>query len=249
MSKKIVLLAFILVSVLSASFAQEMPSAEAIIARIKSAQFAVKDLSADTKTIITSNITLPGTESKGPQTVTQIGHIWTKGQNLSKMEITSPAHQITITKGTLMTIISPVTGRKFTQDLSKIQGEGIKGQGLNAANALDYFNLTVEKAGTEEYVISGVPREKNQFLGRMDFIIDIARNVPVRITMYNPQGALLSLSELEYMQFEIATGEVVYVPKKIKSTVTMSMGSVNSDMEYSNIIVNQGIKDSVFEAD
>lgn len=234
-------------SIVSVSFAQEAPSAEAIIARIKAAQSTVKDLSADTKTIITSNITLPGTENKGPQTVTQTGHIWTKGQDLSKTEITSPMHQITITNGSLMTIISPDTGRKFTQDLSKMQGAGMKGQTLNAANALDYFNLTVDKAGTEEFVISGIPKEKNQFLGRMAFIIDAARDVAVRVVMYNPQGALISISEIEYQAMEVSTGEVAYVPRKIKSTVTMSMGSVNSEMEYSNIKINQGLKDEIFE--
>ena len=265
MFNKIVLVLFIVMLVPSVVFASDISAeasakAEAIIAKLKETQSQVRDLQADTKTIITSNITMPGQPSKGPQTMTQTGHIWQKGRDKSKVEITSPMKQITITNGNIMTMISPDTGQKFTQDLSK--GLGAKGQGpstgsgrgMDASKALDYFDLTVKKSegGTGEagiYILSGTPKEANQFLGRMDFIIDAEKYIPLRIAMYTPKGALMSLSEIEYLAIE-STGEAtIWVPVKIKSVVTMQMGSVNTEMEYENIKVNRGIKDSVFEAE
>jgi outer membrane lipoprotein-sorting protein len=250
--KKVVVL-LIVILIPSVVYAADI-SAEALIAKLKETQSLVKDLQADTKTVITSNISIPGAPSKGPQTVTQTGHIWQKGSNKSKVVITSPMKQITITNGSMMTMISPDTGQKVTQDLSKVQGAGGKGQGMDATKALDYFNLTVRKneGGTgeaEAYVISGTPKEANQFLGRMDFFIDAEKYIPIRIAMYTPKGALMSLSEMEYEPVVISSAETVYVPKKIKSVVTMQMGSINTEMEYENIKVNQGIKESVFEAE
>lgn len=228
-------------------------SATDLIAKMKTQQDLVKDLQADTKTTITSNISIPGAPSKGPQTMVQTGHIWQKGRDKSKVEITSPMKQVTITNGSMMTIISPDSGQKVTQDLSKMQGAG-KGGGMDATKALDYFNLSVTKTEgvTGEsgiYVISGAPKESNQFLGRMDFFIDAEKYIPLRIAMYTPKGALMSLSEIEYEPVAISSTETVYVAKKIKSLVTMQMGSVNTEMVYEDIKVNKGISDSVFEAE
>jgi outer membrane lipoprotein-sorting protein len=242
---------FFLASVSLASTSEVTP--QDLIARLKAAQAQIADMQADTTTTVTSNIQIPGQTSKGPQTMVQTGHIWQKGTDKSKTEIDSPTKQITITNGTQMTIISPDTGQKVTQDMSKGLGAGAKG--LDQTKALDYFNLTVTQSGTDEYVLSGSPKTANQFLGRMDFFIDGTRNVPVRIAMYTPQGSLMSLSEMEYTQVEVysaqgggvSSGESVWVPSKIKSVVTMSMGSINSDMDYSNVKVNEGIQDSVFE--
>jgi outer membrane lipoprotein-sorting protein len=232
-------------------------SATDLIAKMKSAQSLVRDMQADTKTTITSNISIPsvypaqggGAPSKGPQTMVQTGHIWQKGSDKSKVEITSPMKQITITNGSTMTIISPDTGQRITQDMSKMQGAGVKG--LDQTKALDYFDLTVRKSEgvtgeSDIYVISGTPKQSNQFLGRMDFFIDAEKYIPLRIAMYTPKGALMSLSEIEYEPVEISSSETAYVAKKIKSIVTMSMGSVNTEMEYENVIVNQGIKDAIF---
>jgi outer membrane lipoprotein-sorting protein len=247
--KALVLLIVILIP--SVVYAADI-SAEALIAKLRNTKALILDLQADTKTTITSNISIPGSTSNSPQTVIQTGHIWQKGSDRSKIEITSPMKQITITNGSMMTMIDPSTGQKTTQDLSKVQGAGGTGQGMDATKALDYFNLTVStnEAGTGEakvYVISGTPKEANQFLGRMDFFIDAEKYIPIRIAMYTPQGTLMSLSEMKYEPVDVSTGETVYVPQKIKSVVTMQMGSINTEMEYENIQVNQGIEDSEFE--
>ncbi len=254
MFKKLAPMIVIIFLLVPASFpATSEVSATDLIAKMRSQQDLVKDLQADTTTTITSNISIPGAPSKGPQTMTQTGQIWQKGRDKSKVEITSPMKQVTITNGSMMTIISPDSGQKITQDLSKMQGAG-KGQGMDATKALDYFNLSVNKAEvatgeSDIYVISGTPKESNQFLGRMDFFIDAEKCIPLRIAMYTPKGALMSLSEIEYEPVAVSSAETAYVPKKIKSIVTMQMGSVNTEMVYENIKVNKGISDSVFEAE
>ncbi len=225
-------------------------SPEAIIALMKAQQALITDMQADTTTTIVSNLSMPGATSKGPQTMVQTGHVWQKGTDKSKTEITSPTKQTTITNGNIMTIIDPSSGRKITQDLN--QGLGAGGQGMYQTKALDYFNLTVQKSGgatgeSATYILSGTPKEANQFLGRIDFIIDADKYIPVRIAMYTPQGALMSLSEMEYEPVQVSSAETAYVVTKVKSIVTMQMGSVNSQMEYDNIKVNEGIEDSVFE--
>jgi outer membrane lipoprotein-sorting protein len=259
--KKYLVIVFVLIVLASfVSFAADVPStvsAQDIIASMKAQQALITDMQADTQTTIVSNISMPGTPSKGAQTMTQTGHIWQKGTDRSKTEITSPNHQITITNGNMMTIISPDTGQKMTQDLSK--GLGASGQGIDSTKALDYFDLTVRRlegstgevypdqsVGANIYVISGTPKQTNKFLGRMDFFIDTTRNVPVRVAMYDPNGNLMSLSQMEYESVDIGSTEV-YVPQKVTSIVTMQMGSINTEMTYENVKVNQGINDSVFE--
>jgi outer membrane lipoprotein-sorting protein len=128
MFKKLAPMIVIIFLLAPASFpATSEVSAADLIAKMRSQQDLVKDLQADTTTTITSNISIPGAPSKGPQTMTQTGHIWQKGRDKSKVEITSPMKQITITNGSMMTIISPDSGQKITQDLGKVQGAGVKG--------------------------------------------------------------------------------------------------------------------------
>jgi outer membrane lipoprotein-sorting protein len=241
----LLILTILLFSTVSYSATSDITASD-LLARMKAQQALITDMQADTKTTITSNLSMPGQTSKGPQTMTQTGHIWTKGKDRSKTEITSPMQQTTITNGNIMTIIDPSSGRKITQDMSKLPGAG--GKSMDPEKALDYFDLSVTESGSTEYVLSGTPKQANQFLGRMDFFIDGARNVPVRIAMYTPKGALMSLSEMEYEPIVITSTETAYVATKVKSIVTMQIGSVNSEMEYENIKVNEGIEDKEFEA-
>lgn len=242
----LLILIIMLFSTLSCSvFAADITVSD-LLARMKTQQALITDMQADTKTTITSNLSMPGQPSNGPQTMTQTGHIWTKGKDKSKTEIISPTKQTTITNGNIMTVIDPASGRKLTQDMSKLPGAG--GKSMDPEKALDYFDLSVTESGSTEYVLTGTPKQANQFLGRMDFFIDGARNIPVRIAMYAPKGALMSLSEMEYEPVQVSSSETAYVATKIKSIVTMQMGSVNSEMEYEDVKVNQGIEDKEFEA-
>ena len=252
------LLCFFLVSL---SYAVDLTLRD-LFNKIQSNQSKIKDMYAETTTTITSSISMPGAESKGPQKMVQKGKMWMKGKDKSKIEMLSPMKQITITNGDQMAIINPVTGQKMVQDLSKIRGQGIKGsrdQGaMDLEKALEYFDLKVRKldalkpgnlsaeggsaSGGETYVIEGVPKEANKFLGKMEFYVDSDRWLPVKIMMYDPKGKIVSQSAIEYGEFSGA-----WTPIKNISDVNSPMGKMNLEMKYENIKINQGVSDSKFK--
>ncbi len=237
----IVFISFLFFPAYKTVFAQEeVPSVDTIIKRIKENGDKVKDMSADVETTITSSL-------KESKPIIQIGKIWTKSPDKSKVEIYSPIKQITITDGDIMTIISPDTGMKFTQDLSKSKEKGALPQvssHTDTTKIFEYFDLKLTQHGTKELIISGTPKEKNEFLGKIDFFVDNEIYLPFRIVIYNPEGILISLSELNYKKFDDA-----WVPEKTTSIVSVPGGSMNIDMKLKNIKINKGISDEEFKVD
>jgi len=213
-------------------------SVEEIIEKIKENQEKIKDMSADVETKITSTL-------KDSKEIIQKGQILTKPPDKSRVEIFSPMRQITITNGDTMTIISPDTGMKFTQDLSKEKSAMSKlSSPSDTTKIFDYFDLKLTDHGTKEYIISGSPKEENEFLGKIDFFVDRERIIPLRIVIYNPEGVLISLSELEYKKISD-----IWIPIKTASIVSVPGGSMNVDMEFKNIKINKGISDDKFKAE
>ena len=151
-----------------------------------------------------------------------------------------------------MAIINPETGQKMVRDVRDLRG---KSGGLPAADsgrmsldkAKEFFELSVKRLGTRdsgpapEYIITGVPREANKFLGKMEFYVDSEKWAPHRILMYAPNGQLMNDSSIEYQQ---VSG--VWVPKKNRSTVNTPMGKMEIEMEYENVKVNAGMGDGEF---
>ena len=210
-----------------------------LIEKVKGNQAKVLDMSAEITTTMTSNI--QGNDYK----LIQKGKLWTKTPNKSKIEVLSPVRQITITNGNIITVISPDTGQKIVQDISEMKGKaGIPDSGdmMNISKALEYFNLTTAQTDTGAYLITGTPKEKNDFLGKMEFLLDPARYVFTQISIYNPQGGLISLSKVEYANISNC-----WVPMKNNSTITMPTGGMNMEMIFENIQVNKGIADVEFE--
>jgi outer membrane lipoprotein-sorting protein len=223
------------------------PSLDDVVKNLQANQGKIKDMYAETTTTVTSNMTVPGQESKGPQKMVQTGKLWTKGETKSKVEILSPLKQITITNGDQMAIINPETGQKVVQDLKKMRGKS--GQGtvnsgqMSLDKAKEYFDLSLsQKDGT--YVITGVPRQANKFLGKMEFYVDASRWVPTNIFMYDAKGKLMSQSAIEYEQ---VSG--LWVPARSISNISTPMGKMNVDMSYENIKVNEGIGDGEFRVE
>lgn len=239
----------------SASFAADLsavasakadPSLDEVINKIQSNQSKIHDMYAETTTTITSNMAMPGQESKGPQKMVQKAKMWTKGQDKSKIEMLSPMKQTTITNGDKMAIINPETGQKMVQDLKKLKGQGPggKGQGeMNLDKAKEFFDLSVAMKG-DAYVITGIPKKDNKFLGKMEFYVDSTNWIPVKILMYDAKGKLMSQSEIEYKEISGA-----WVPVKNVSNVTTPMGKMNMEMEFENIKVNKGIGDGEFKVE
>lgn len=253
--KKIIFISLFLCSVfISSSFAANL-SLEQLLDKIQANQNKILDMYAETTTTITSNMVMPGSTKKGPQKMVQKGKMWTKGDK-SKIEMLSPTKQITINNGEKMAIINPQTGQKIVRERG--QGfEGSRDQGMDLDKAMEYFDLSVKKLDASEpgspalpagrletYVITGIPKKANKFLGKMEFYVDSTKWVPIKILMYSSNGKLMSRSEIEYQKIS-----GLWVPKANKSAVNTPAGKMDVEMGFENVKVNKGMGDEVFEID
>jgi len=244
--KKALVFCLALTLTLSTAFAADL-SLDDVINKLQSKQKTIKDMYAETVTTINSTMAMPGQASKGPQQMVQKGKMWTKGEDKSKIEITSPMKQITITNGDKMAVINVDTGQKMVQDLKKLREKegglgGSSGQ-MGLEKAKEYFNLSVRKSGAD-YVVTGVPKKANKFLGKMEFYVNSDKWVPVKIMMYDPKGKAMSQSEIEYAKVSDN-----WVPVKNMSKITTPMGKMDVEMEFNNIKVNKGISDGEFKVE
>jgi outer membrane lipoprotein-sorting protein len=201
-----------------------------IIINIQANQSAIKDMSADTVTTITSTM-------KGAKTMTQKGKILMKYPDKSRVEMFEPAHQITINNGEKMILINKDTGQRYERELSI----GVDSGQFNLEKAKKQFDFSVKKDG-DSYVIVGLPKDGNKFLGRMEMYVDPVLWLTKKVKVFTPQGKLMSESTMDY---EKIAG--VWVMAKTTSNVSMPMGSMKMEMKYENIKVNQGLKDQEFE--
>jgi|GEM_PF-1314834 outer membrane lipoprotein-sorting protein len=226
-------------------------SLDDLVNKIKANQDKIKDLYAETITVISSNMSLPGQEGKGPQKMVQKGKMWTKGEDKSKLEVFSPTHQITITNGDQMVMINPDTGQKMVQDLKKLKGEtaSSKGQGgmgqMSLAKTKEYFNLSVVSradTGKTVYLVTGVPKKENKIIGKIEFYVDSEKLTPVKVIIYDPKGGLVSQSILEYKEIN-----GILIPVKSSSQINTPMGKMDVELTYNNLKLNQGISDGEFK--
>lgn len=242
-NKKTILIGILLSFLLAYPSFSENLSLQDIIQNIQSNQSQIKDMYAETTATITSNMAMPGQESKGPQKIVQKGKMWTKGQDKSKIEMLSPIRQITITNGDKMTIINPDSGQTITQDLAKIREKsGIPKSGsMDLSKALDNFDLSVEQ-GDNQYVIIGKPKQANKFLGKMEFYIDPERWLPVKILIYTPADKIMNTTEMDYKKIS-----GIWVAVETSSAAITPMGVIKTAIVFENIKINQGISNSEFK--
>ena len=255
MSKKIVSFAimFLLVSV---SFASSL-TVDDVVKNMQSNQSKIKDMYSEMTTTITSNLAMPNSANKGPQTMIQKSRMWTKGTDKSKIEVLSPTKQTTITNGNIMTMIDPQSGQKVTQDMSNLPAgkAGIKGQAgmagsnsMNLAKALEMFDMTVSQKEAL-YIMEAKPKKTNPVIGKMSFFIDPTRWLPIKIIIYTPQGKDLSRAQSREMSVtEMQYSEIngVWVATKTTSAVKTPMGNMSTEMVMENVKVNGGIGDGEF---
>ena len=233
---------FLCLFIAASSFAADL-TLEDLLSNIQSNQSQIKDMYAETTTTITSNLSMTGAKGKGPQAMVQKGRMWTKGKDKSKIEMISPTRQITITNGDQMAIVNPETGQKMVQDLKTAGLQDRKTSGaMDLEKAMEYFDLSVKQTSDGEYVITGIPKERNKLLGKMEFYVDASRWVPVKILMYGPKDKLMSQSEIEHQEIS-----GIWVPVKNISTVNSPAGKMKVEMAYENVKVNEGIKDQEFK--
>jgi len=237
---------------------------EDIINNVQANQTKIKDMYAETTTTITSNIAMPGSQAKGPQKMVQKSKIWTKGKDKSRIEMLSPTRQITITNSDQMAIIDPESGQKTVQDLKKLREKsgGLTGGQSSGQMTLDkvseFFYLSVRKLDSstsgdiETYVITGVPKKENKFMGKMEFYVNSENWLPAKIIMYDPKNRPMSQTEIEYSSVEDKSatapeGSILFVPLKNKSVVSSPIGKMEIGVEYTNVKVNGGIGDDKFK--
>lgn len=213
---------------------------ESVISKIRENQAKILDMSANITTILKS-------DAKEKKSIQQSGTIKIKGDDMSRMEMTAPVPQITITNKDKLAVINPATGKSFVQDLKKLRAQtgkdNIGKNPLDQTKMLDYFDLTIEEKGiiSKSFIITGVPKDKNNFMGKVKFYVD-GRNVPTKVEIYNTENKLISSSELEYIKIKD-----IWVMSKNKSWITVPGGKMDVSMSFENIKINEGIADSIFE--
>ena len=241
----------LLISLSSLALAGDL-SLDDLVNKLQANQSKIHDMYAETTTQITSNFQSQTSKLSGPQTMVQKGRMWTKGKDKTKVEMISPMKQIIITNGDQMMMINPETGQKVIQDLKKLresQGMAESSKQMNLEKAKEFFDLSVQKLDASKpgdldtYVITGVPKKENKFLGKMELYIDTARWVPVKIYMYDSKGKLMSRSEIEYQKGDGG----IWAPSKNVSNITTPMGKMDVTMEFNNIKINKGISDNEFK--
>lgn len=235
--KKRLLSLFLFMFILASFAVASDPKIDSIISKIREQQNLIKDMSADIVTVMK-------TDGKDKKSMEQKGSIKMKGNDKSKMEITSPFSQITITNKNKVAMVNPVTGQKMVQDISKIKGANANQNPLDQTRILDYFNLSLEEKGIifKSYVITGVPKEKSKFLGQIKFYVDAGKNIPTKIEIYNGEGKLVTVSEIDYKKIK-----GIWVISDNKSSMDLPGGKMEVLMKFNNIKINEGIPDKEFE--
>jgi len=236
MGKKLAVL-LILLLMGSTVWAALDPAIEDLLGKIKSNQSQIKDMSADILTIMKS----------GGKQMEQKGKIWIKGDNKSRMESSTPVNTVTVVNGDKRLLINQDTGERLVQDMKKLRektGEMDFGNSpTDQTKALEYFNLKLRQEG-QNYIIEGTPKKPNIMLGKVIFEIEEARHLPVKISIYNPKGALVSSSTIEYQKIKN-----IWVIKENKAMVKTPQGSMNLTMSFNNVKINEGISDNQFKVD
>lgn len=215
---------------------------KAILNKIEAAQDKIKDMQAEIESTATAKMTIRGEETT--QKFAQKGKIWIKKPDKFRIETSSPVEQITIMNGDKMAIINKTTGQKIVQDMKKLREQTgmTQGEEMNIVKTMEQFDLKITKKDKNEIVITGKPEKKSEYLGKMVFVIDANKHLPIRIASYSPKGGLLTYSTLEYKEIS-----KIWVLVKNTTDINTPYGSSKTVMEFKNIKVNKGISDKLFE--
>jgi len=246
MSKKMLLIAATILLAFSARAADL--SVDEIISKVQANQDKIQDLYAETTTTMTTDLAMPGQERSGPQKNVQKARLWAKGADKTKTEVLSPTKQITITNGDRLAVIDPVSGQKTVQDLKKKSGTLAAGGQMTLEKAKEFFYFSVRQTaaasaeGGAAYIITGVPKQRNQFMGKIEFYVGGKSWLPAKIMIYDPKSKPMTQTELEYSSIDN-----VYVPLKNRSVVSSPLGKMEVAVEYDAVKINRGISDDEFK--
>ena len=227
-------------------FADEL---QEVINKIQANQNKIQDLSADIHLIMDMSANAPSTGEGAEAKIEQTSKLLIKGLDKTRVEMDFPTKQILITNGDKSVTIDPETGEKTMKDLKVVQVKKGMPQGaesnpnINVEKIKEIFNLSVSQRGSN-CVVTGKPKKKNADFGKMEFIIDKIRWVPVQILVYGSNGKLASQSDLSYENIND-----IWVPSGTTTSVITPMGKIVAEMQMKNIKINQEIGDDNFQVD
>ncbi|MFA6431658.1 MAG: outer membrane lipoprotein-sorting protein [Candidatus Margulisiibacteriota bacterium] len=227
-------------------FADELQD---VINKIQANQNKIQDLSADIHLIMDMSVNAPSTGEGMETKIEQTSKLLIKGLDKTRVEMDFPTKQISITNGDKSVTIDPETGEKTMKDLKAVQAKKGMPQGaesnpnINVEKIKEIFNLSVSQRGNN-CIVTGKPKKKSVYLGKMEFVIDKSRWVPVQILVYGSDGELASQSDLSYENISD-----IWVPSGTTTSVITPMGKIVAEMQMKNIKINQGIGDESFQVD
>ena len=240
MSKKIIfyfLLFFAFLFSTSLSSFSEDIKLEDLLTKLQANRSKIVDIYSEMTTTMTGS----GKMAMGASN-TQKARMWTKGEDKSKIEMLEPMKQTTIINGDKMIMIDGSTGQKIVKDLSADKSSGASyNQGkIDFEKMKSLFDLSLRTEGN--YYVVVCDAKQKSFLGKMEIYIDREKSLSSKILVYDKNNKLLNQTDIEYS--EISN---LFVPVKMISSVDSPMGKMKTEVNYSNIKVNQGIEDSVFK--
>jgi len=222
-------------------------SVDEIIGKMKDNQNKIKDMYAETVTIMDMSGFPKPKKGKAPEMkMEQKGKLWVKGEDKSRVELDSPVKQIMVTNGEKLIMINPKTGEKLSQDLKQAKKQNpinFQGGNFGLSKLKEQYNMSVREKGNELAIICE-PKNKKEVGVSIEIYIDKDKWLAKEISVKTNEGLMVSNTDIEYQNVSGA-----WVPKKMNSMANAIFGKMKIKMLFNNIKVNQGIDDKVFKID
>jgi len=222
---------FLLLFVSSFSFASDL-FLEDLVSNLKANQDKIKDMYCEMNTTIRQGTGSP---------MTQSAKMWTKGEDKSRMEMLTPVKQTVIRNGDKFVTID-TRGQKTVND---IKDASMRNASRNSNIDIEKFKETFDlkvKATDDGYIIEGTPKEKTQFLGKMEIYVDGKNWVSTKILIYDSHDKVITQTQIDYKEIS-----GVLVPVKSLTESKMMGMNMTIEVKFEDVKVNQGIEGGVFK--
>jgi len=211
-------------------------SPEEVLARVHENWGKIEDLQA-TITIVTE---IPGMQ----QPMEQEGEYYYKAPDKIRIDIIAPSEQTTVINGSTMTV--KIADKINTIDLTKFPGmENINFQGISSIEKWreQYaFAITGTSEGT--YTLEMKPKEENALYSKMEMDIEYEKEGVKQTRLYDKDGKLQT--KMSYEEY-VSIGDNVWYQTKLITQTDTPQGKAKTETTYTEIEVNQGMRDDVFK--
>lgn len=153
----------------------------------------------------------------------------------------TPMKQTIIRNGNKSAIIDS-NGQKTVSDVNASTKGNMGGQSkVDIEKFKETFDLKV-KATDDGYIIEGTPKEKTQFLGKMEIYVDGKNWVSTKILIYDSHDKVITQTQIDYKEIS-----GVLVPVKSLTESKMMGMNMTIEVKFEDVKVNQGIEGGVFK--